>query len=188
MNIFGNIRNTMYMNKADKIMYHGKVRKLQEECSKFGMFRLADGNDEFNDDTLRCFYGEGETVGSIKFKKTFYFFYGNVCIVYYKSWSDRIIKVLVKSPEDAWKVTGYDNGEDNAKGLTISTTYVEVYDWWDVDWLSCGKSDYDSNMKPGNWWKSAYSNISSIYEEVAKKSVDYVLDNIYSEYERGQKA
>ena len=152
---------------------------------------LGRESEEFNDNELHCYYGEGETVGSIRFKHTFYFFHGNTCIIYYKSRHDRIVKVLVKSPEDEWRVTGYVENEttcnQGCNGIIINTTNVEVYYWWDVDWMQCGDNDFGTHSKPGSWWKTVYNDISGIYELVAKKSVDYMFDNIYSAYEKKQK-
>jgi hypothetical protein len=64
---------------------------------------------------------------------------------------------------------------------------VEIYYWWDVDWMQCGDNDSGTHAKPGSWWKTVYNDISGIYELVAKKSVDYVFDSIYSSYEKNQK-
>ena len=192
MKIIDRINNTRYLNKTDRIMYFERVFKLQEECSKFDMFQpLGRESEEFNDNELHCYYGEGETVGSIRFKRTFYFFHGNTCIIYYKSRHNRIVKVLVKSPEDEWRVNGYVENETNynqgSSGLIINTTNVEVYYWWDVDWMNCGDCDSGTHAKPGSWWKTVYNDISGIYETVAKKSMDYVFDNIYSTYGKNQK-
>lgn len=193
MKLIDKINNEHYLNKTDKIMYFERVFKLQEECSKFDMFQsLGRESEEFNDSNLHCYYGEGEMVGSIRFKRTFYFFHGNTCIIYYKSRHDFIVKVLVKSPEDEWRISGYVEPETNhapeSSGVIINTTNVEIYYWWEVDWMKCGDVDNGTHAKTGSWWKTVYNDISGIYEIVAKKSMDYVFNNIYSTYEKSQKA
>jgi hypothetical protein len=169
-------------------MYYERVFKLQEECSAFDMF--ADINNLssliIENSGLHCFYEEGEKIGSIITKKTYYFFCNNTCVVYNKSGYDRIIRILVKSPGEKWNVNK-EIGDDKLYHLKIKNNYVEVYDWWDVDWMKCGKRDCGTNLKNGSWWKTVYEDISRIYEYIAKSHTDYVLDNIYSEYEKRQK-
>jgi hypothetical protein len=188
MKLLDRISNSLYKAKSDKIMYYERIFKLQEECSKFDMFT---GIGEFSslvieNQDLNCFYEEGEKIGSLITKKTYYFFRGNICIVYNKSGYDRIIRILIKSPEDKWAIYK-ELGDDGFYHLKTKTKYVEVYDWWDVDWMSCGKRDYGTNLKEGSWWKTVYDDVCGIYEYVAKMHVDYVFNNIYSEYEKAQK-
>lgn len=183
MKAFTNFKNGLYQHKTDKIMYHDRVFKLQEQCSKLDMFiNINDHTPEVSQEGLTCFYEEGEKIGSIISKKTYHFFYGNTCVAYNKSGYDRIIRIMVKTPEETWDV--YREMDTNGfYHLKTNTRYVEVYDWWDVDWMKCGKSDCDGYSKSGNWWKTVYNDICGIYESVAKKSVDYVLNDIYAEYE-----
>ena len=189
MKMLDKISNTLYQVKTDKIIRYTSVFNLQEECSKFDMFVNAKDlyeETEIEDRGIQCFYDEGQRIGNIISKKTYYFFNGNTCITYYKSGYDRIIKVLVKSPEDKWTIDK-EMKDDGFYHIQVTNNYVEVYAWWDVDWMSCGKRDINSYMKEGSWWKSVYDDITKMYEEVAKKHVDYVFDTIYSAYEKKER-
>lgn len=184
MKAFTNLKNNIYQHKTNGIMYHERVYKLQEDCSELGMFsNVNDCDPKVSNAGLTCFYEEKEKIGAITVKRTYYFFYGNTCIVYCKSGYDRIIRILAKSPEDDWNVYR-ENDVDGLYHLKISTKYAEVYDWWEVDWMKCGKCDSDGVIKSGNWWKSVYNDICGIYQAVASKSVDNVLNGMYAEYEK----
>lgn len=190
MKLFKNFKNNIYLNRTDKIVYHERVFKLQEECSKLDMFINVNEHtpdiENGKNPELYCFYEEGEKIGSIISKKTYYFIHGNTCIIYHKSGYDRIIRILVKTPEEAWEFYR-EMDKDKLYHIKTETKYVEVYDWWDVDWMQCGKSNCDSCSKEGYWWKTIYNDICGIYEKVAQKSIDYVFNSIYCEYEKMQK-
>lgn len=186
--IFRQITNDIYQAKTDKIVAHERVFKLQEECSKFDMFiNVNDGMTEINESGLVCVYEGGKKIGGIISKKTYYFFNGNTCIVYNKSGYDRIIRILVKDPDEKWNVFR-EMGEDRNYHLKTTTKYFEVYDWWDVDWMQCGKRNYDYCVKQGPWWKTVYEDVCGIYETVAKKGIDSVFNDIYNSYEKTGKA
>ena len=183
MKLFTGIKNKRYQNKTAKVVGKERVFALQEECSKLDLFvNINDHTPDISGPGLHCFYEEGEKIGSIISKKTYYFINGNTCIVYNKSGYDRIIRVMVKTPTETWEFHR-ESEPDGFYHLKTGTNYVEVYDWWDVDWMKCGKSDYGTCSKEGYWWKTIYNDICGIYEEVAKKNVDYVFNSVYSDYE-----
>lgn len=190
MDLFKRLKDERYQNKAGHKLDYQKVFKLQEECSKLDLFTNVDtckglttiDTTVSNNGQLAFFYEEGAKISSIVSKKTYYFFQGNTCIEYHKSGYDRIIKIKVKRPECGWHVNMSNDGVHYH--LNIANEYIDVYSWWDVDWLGFGKSNCDSCAKQGSWWKTVYDDVCTIYENVAKRKVDSIFNDIYAEYEK----
>lgn len=180
MKIFDNINGGRYQVKVDKKIGFGSVFKLLEECENLGLFKGADEIDDYlaMEDGDYGFISDGESrIGKAVFDSTHYFIHGSTCLVFNKGREDAIIRILVKRPGDYWDVRK-ENGS-----LAFGNEVFEVYDWWDVDWLGTGRRDYDSNGKPGYWWKSVYNDISEIYEYVAKSGVEWAFNQMYAEKE-----
>lgn len=184
MNIFKKIKDEHYQIKTDKLVDFEKVLNLCDECNKLGLFVDVENWKE-NDFKEPIFLHESnKVVGSIVMADVFYFIYGNTCISCYRNGRrNMIINVMAKTPDDEWKISIV---EDNHYGthVLIDTNTIDVYTWWDVDWLSTGKYDCDSVCKIGSWWKYIYDDVSGIYEFVAKKSMDRIFNDIYSVYSK----
>jgi hypothetical protein len=190
MNLFKKLKDERYKSKADNKLDYQKVFRLQEECSKLDLFVNVDtckgfsGIDAYGGEQLPFFYEEGARISSIVTKKTYYFFQGNTCIEYHKSGYDRIIRIKVKKPESGWEIKMTNDGSHSH--LNILNEYMDVYAWWDVDWLGFGKNNCDSCAKQGPWWKTVYDDVCMIYETVARKKSDSIFNEIYLEYERNK--
>ena len=191
MNFSKKIKDERYQNKVGHKLDFQKVFKLQEECSKLDLFINVDSCkgltniDTYSDNgQLAFFYEEGAKISSIISKKTYYFFQGNMCIEYHKSGYDRIIKIKVKKPESGWDVKLSNDGVHSH--INIMNDNIDVYAWWDVDWLGFGKNNCDSCAKQGSWWKTVYDDVCVIYENVAKRKVDSIFNDIYVEYEKNR--
>ena len=190
MDFFKKLKDEHYQNKVDEKLDYQNVFKLQEECSRLDLFINIDTYtgpstiDTYNDGHLAFFYEEGAKISSIVSKKTYYFFQGNTCIEYHKSGYNRIIKIKVKKPESPWNIETTNDGTHTH--IIIVNDCIDVYAWWDVDWLGFGKNNCGLCAKQGSWWKPVYDDVCAIYENVAKRKADSIFNNIYTEYEKNR--
>lgn len=193
MNIFKKLNADRYQLKADRKIKFESIFKLQDECTKLGLVddvvgvcdgeQVAVGEYIIPSDKFSCYQEKNKKFSAMEFENTYYFFKGNTCIIYHRAGQDRIIRILVKNPSENWRGVVSRSDCDDTIGLTITNNKIEVYNWWDVDWMGTGKNDMGSYGKSGAWWKTIYNDVCGIYEYVAMQSVDWKFNAMYAERE-----
>lgn len=178
------IKNGIYQNKADKLVYYEKLVKLLKECEKLGFFVNASEKSAdsmtLESDVLYCYLDKGAVVNGRVMAESYYLFVGNTCVIYNSDGFDEIIRIKVKEPDDQWILNISNYGEpDDRHHIHILSKNIDIYANWDVDWMGYGKRDRETMSRPGSWWKYVYDDVSGIYEFVAKKSVEYRFDEKY---------
>ena len=185
MKMINNLRNGIYRNKTDKLVYFEKIFKLLNDCDSLNMFEDVNDVHKFNDEELESgkLYGfkeKGAVINGIFMEESYYLFFGNICIIYNHGGHNQITRIKVKEPSSKWRldISNYCESDD-WNHVHILNKCIDVYAWWDVDWMGLGKRDCQTVTKSGSWWKYVYDDICGIYEAVAKKSVDYLFDEEY---------
>ena len=178
------ILNGIYQNRADKLVYYEKLLKLLKECEKLNMFDyvadLSMNDEKLEENRLYCIREKGAVVNGRVMEESFYLFYGNTCVIYDRAGFDDIIRIKVKEPNDFWRLDVCNYGEnDDWNHVHILNKNIDVYCRWDVDWMGFGKRDSQGMSKNGSWWKFVCTDIATMYETVAKRSMDYLFNQEY---------
>ena len=109
MKMINNLRNGIYRNKTDKLVYFEKVFKLLNDCNDLNMFEDVNDIHKFNDEELESgrvhgFKERGAVINGITMKETYYLFFGNICVIYNYAGQDQITRIKVKEPSSKWRL------------------------------------------------------------------------------------
>ena len=167
--LFRRLKSDVYQYQLTHLVDEIRLALLENECLKEGTFTTFDDKKPMDPDKLYCFFNKNEEVGTPMPMDTCYFFYNNTCIVYSHKGLDKIVRVRVKSPDEAW---------------STSTKYAEIYDWWDVDWMGVNRRDSNISVKSGAWNRMVYKDIRMIYDTMSGRKMETKMDEIYQRYEK----
>ena len=178
-------RENLTQARLTKLVEHPNLVNLVRTARDLGLFRvLPDNGNEctLKSDELYCFKGDDVVVNETLVMKTVYLLYNNTCIILRYRDDDTIIKIRIKKPVGDWRLE-----KTSAETVSLQSQngeYLDIYSWYQVDWLGLGRKDIGSNYVSGTWNESTYYDVRAMFDIVDSKTSTSVFKCLYKDFNR----